>query len=383
VLGFEASMAFMLEAGFLGIMIFGWGRVAPPIHYLATIMVSFGANLSIFWILSANSWLQTPAGGEMVDGKFIVSDYFQAILNPFMVKSVAHMFLATLETSLFMIGGISAWYILKDRHTAFFSRSLKIVLATAIAVAPIQIYAGHLSAEQVAYYQPTKLAAMESKWESSPAGQPADWSLLAIPDEANNRNSWELTIPNALGYILEFRKNLSVPVPGLNEWQRQDRPKMVGLIYYSFRVMIAIGFFLAAVMLWNVVEWYRGNLAPDKIGAQKWLMRLWMFAAPLGYVAIEAGWVVRCVGRQPWVLYDRIRTADGVSNVPATNVLTSLIFFMVIYSILFVTTLYFGSRIIGEGPNLDLPVPGADGQFILNTAPAESVPDRRPIEAQQ
>nr|WP_309729022.1 cytochrome ubiquinol oxidase subunit I [Chamaesiphon sp. OTE_75_metabat_556] len=300
-----------------------------------------------------------------------------------MVKSVAHMFLATLETSLFMIGGISAWYILKDRHTAFFSRSLKIVLATAIAVAPIQIYAGHLSAEQVAYYQPTKLAAIEAKWESSPAGQPADWSLLAIPDEANNRNSWELTVPNGLGYILEFRKNLSVPVPGLNEWQRQDRPKMVGLIYYSFRVMIAIGFFLAAVMLWNVFEWYRGNLSPEQIGQQKWLMRAWIFSAPLGYLAIEAGWVVRCVGRQPWVLYDRIRTVDGVSPVPPTNVLTSLIFFMVVYSILLVTTLFFASRIIGKGPKLDLPLPGADGQFILNTAPAESVPDRRPIEAQQ
>jgi cytochrome bd ubiquinol oxidase subunit I len=207
--------------------------------------------------------------------------------------------------------------------------------------------------------------------------------LLAIPDEANNRNSWELTVPNGLGYILEFRKNLSVPVPGLNEWQRQDRPKMVGLIYYSFRVMIAIGFFLAAVMLWNVFEWYRGNLAPDKISTQKWLMRLWMFSAPLGYIAIEAGWVVRCVGRQPWVLYDRIRTADGVSPVPATNVLTSLIFFMVIYSILLVTTLYFASRIIGAGPKLNLPLPGDDGQFILNTEPAESVPDRRPVEAQQ
>jgi cytochrome bd ubiquinol oxidase subunit I len=383
VLGFEASMAFMLEAGFLGIMMFGWGRVAPPIHYLATIMVAFGANLSIFWILSANSWLQTPAGGEMVDGKFIVSDYFQAILNPFMVKSVAHMFLATLETSLFMIGGISAWYILKDRHTAFFSQSLKIVLATAIAVAPIQIYAGHLSAEQVAYYQPTKLAAMESKWESSPAGKPADWSLLAIPDEANNRNSWELTVPNGLGYILEFRKNLSVPVPGLNEWERQDRPKMVGLIYYSFRVMIAIGFFLAAVMLWSTLQWYRGKLSPEQIGVQKWLMRTWMFSAPLGYVAIEAGWVVRCVGRQPWVLYDRIRTADGVSPVPPTNILTSLIFFMVVYSILLVTTLYFASRIIGKGPKLDLPLPGDDGQFIIKTESAESVPDRRPVEAQQ
>jgi cytochrome bd ubiquinol oxidase subunit I len=383
VLGFEASMAFMLEAGFLGIMMFGWGRVAPPIHYLATIMVAFGANLSIFWIVSANSWLQTPAGGEMVNGKFVVSDYFQAILNPFMVKSVAHMFLATLETSLFLIGGISAWYILKGRHQAFFSESLKIVLATAIAVAPIQIYAGHLSAEQVAQYQPTKLAAMESKWESSPAGQPADWSIVAIPDEMHNRNSWELTVPNGLGYILEFRKNLSVPVPGLNEWKRQDRPKMVGLIYYSFRVMIAIGFFLAAVMLWSTLQWYRGKLSPALIGEQKWLLRTWMFAAPLGYVAIESGWIVRCVGRQPWVLYDKIRTADGVSHLPASNVLTSLIFFTVIYSILLVTTLYFASRIIGKGPNLELPLPGLDGQFILNTEPAESVPDRRPVEAQQ
>jgi hypothetical protein len=149
-------------------------RLAPPIHYLATIMVAFGANLSTFWILVANSWLQTPAGGEMVNGKFVVSDYFQAILNPFMVRSVAHMFLATLETSLFVIGGISAWYILKQRHQAFFTQSLKIVLATASAVTPLQIYVGHLSAEQVAHYQPTKLAAMEAKWETSPAGKPAD-----------------------------------------------------------------------------------------------------------------------------------------------------------------------------------------------------------------
>lgn len=120
ILGFEASMAFMLEAGFLGIMLFGWERVNPVIHYFATIMVAFGANLSTFWILAANSWLQTPAGGEMVNGKFVVDDYFQAILNPFMLNSVSHMFLATLETSLFVIGGISAWYILNKRHEAFF-----------------------------------------------------------------------------------------------------------------------------------------------------------------------------------------------------------------------------------------------------------------------
>ncbi len=319
----------------------------------------------------------------MVNGKFIVSDYFQAIANPFMVKSVSHMFFATLETSLFVIGGISAWYILNNRQQAFFSQSLKIVLAAAIAVTPLQIYIGHLSAEQVAHYQPTKLAAMEAKWETSPAGQPADWSLLAIPDEATQTNKWEITIPNGLGYILEFKKNLSEPVLGLREWPSSDRPRMVGLIYYSFRIMSGIGFFLAGLMLWSILQWLLGNLSTEKIGQQKWLLRTWIFAAPLGYIAVESGWIVRCVGRQPWTLYGQIRTADAASQLPASNVLTSLTLFAVVYSILFVATLYFGSRIIRHGPNLELPIPGLDNQPALETEPATFVPNERPLEAQQ
>ncbi|MCG9890031.1 MAG: cytochrome ubiquinol oxidase subunit I [Thermosynechococcaceae cyanobacterium MS004] len=383
ILGFEGAMAFMLEAGFLGIMLFGWGRVHPVIHYLATIMVAFGANLSTFWILVANSWLQTPSGGEMVNGKFIVSDYFQAIGNPFMLKSVSHMFFATLETSLFVIGGISAWYILNNRHQAFFSQSLKIVLAAAIAVTPLQIYIGHLSAEQVAQYQPTKLAAMEAKWDTSPAGQPADWSLLALPNEAEQKNTFEVTIPNGLGYVLNFQKNLKEPVLGLKEWAPGDRPRMVGLIYYSFRIMSGIGFFLAGLMLWSVLQWVLGNLSPEKIEKQQWLLRTWIFAAPLGYIAVESGWIVRCVGRQPWTMYGQIRTADAASHLPASNVLTSLSLFAIVYSILLVATLYFGSRIIRHGPNLELPIPGLDDQPAMETEPATFVPDQRPVEAQQ
>ncbi len=380
ILGFEGAMAFMLEAGFLGIMLFGWGRVHPVIHYLATIMVAFGANLSTFWILVANSWLQTPSGGEMVNGKFIVSDYFQAILNPFMVKSVLHMFFATLETSLFVIGGISAWYILKERNQGFFAKSLKIVLATAIVVAPLQVYIGHLSAEQVYHYQPTKLAAMEAKWETSPAGEPADWTLLALPDEKAQKNIWELSVPNGLGYILEFKKNLSEPVQGLKEWKPENRPHMVGLIYYSFRIMSGIGFFLVGLMLWSTLQWLLGKLSPENITQQKWLMRAWIFAAPLGYIAVESGWIVRCVGRQPWALYGQIRTADAASHIPASNVLTSLTTFAVIYSILLFSTLYFGSRIINKGPNLQLPVPGLDNQPAVDPTPTEFVPDQRPVE---
>jgi cytochrome d ubiquinol oxidase subunit I len=379
ILGFEGAVAFMLEAGFLGIMLFGWERVPPVIHYFATIMVAFGANLSTVWILVANSWLQSPAGGDFVAGKFIVSDYFQAIMNPFAFKSILHMFFGTLETSLFVIGGISAWYILNQRQAEFFAKSFKIALATAIAVAPLQIYIGHLSAEQVYQYQPSKLAAMEAKWETSPAGKPADWSLLAIPNNKTQSNDWEIKVPNGLGYILEFKKNLTEPVLGLKEWKPEDRPRMVGLVYYSFRIMSGIGFFLVGLMLWSVVQWLRGKLSSEAIASQKWLMRGWIFAAPLGYIAVESGWIVRCVGRQPWVVYGQIRTADGVSNIPASNVLTSLSIFTVIYSILFVSTLYFGSRIIRKGANLELPIPGE--KIVL--APAEHIEDSRPVEAQQ
>ncbi|MDH6077077.1 cytochrome ubiquinol oxidase subunit I [Chrysosporum ovalisporum FSS-45] len=384
VIGFEASWAFMLEAAFLGTMLFGWERVNPAIHYLSTIFVAVGANLSTLWILTANSWLQTPAGGEMVAGKFVVSDYFQAILNPFMANSVLHMFFATLETSLFVIGGISAWYILQQRHQAFFARSFKIALAVAIAVAPLQIYIGHLSGEQVYHYQPTKLAAMEAQWESSPAGQPADWSLLAIPNEKDQKNDWEITIPNGLGYILEFRKNLSEPLRGLKEWKPEDRPHMVGLIYYSFRTMIAIGFFLAGLMLVSTLQWLVGNLSVENITQQRWLMGAWVFAAPLGYIAIDSGWIVRCVGRQPWTLYGEIRTVDAASRIPASNVLVSLTGFVIVYTVLFIAALYFGSRIIRRGPNLELPIPGIEiSKPAVETTPGEFIPDERPVEAQQ
>lgn len=384
VIGFEASWAFMLEAAFLGIMLFGWERVNPIVHYLSTILVAIGANLSTFWILTANSWMQTPAGGEMIDGKFIVHDYFRAIANPFTAKSVLHMFLATLETSLFVIAGISAWYILKNRHKDFFSKSFKLSLAVIIAVAPLQIYAGHLSAEQVYHYQPAKLAAMEAQWETIPAGGPADWSLLALPNNRAERNDRELVIPNALGYILELKKNLTEPVYGLKEWEPTDRPRLVGLIYYSFRTMVGIGFLLAGLMAVSVLYWLAGGLSGEKIDRSRWLLRAWIFAAPLGFIAIDTGWIVRCVGRQPWTLYGQIRTVDSASSIPAGNVMVSLTGFTVAYLLLLIAYVYFGSRIIRRGPRFDLPVPGLEStRPAIDTTPGEFEPNERPVEAKQ
>ncbi len=383
VLGFEGTMAFMLEASFLGIMLFGWERVPAAIHWMATILVAIGANLSTFWILSANSWLQTPAGGVFVNGKFVVQDYFQAIANPFMVNSFLHMFFATLETSLFVIGGIGAWYILKHRHVEFFARSLKVVLAIALVVAPLQIFIGHLSAEQVYRYQPAKLAAMEAQWETVPAGEPAAWSLLAAPDDNAERNAWEVKIPGALSYLLALKPTLDTPIPGLKTWDPANRPHLVGLIYYSFRTMVAIGLFLAALVGATVLQWLRGKLSATAIAQQKWLLWGWVFAAPLGYLAVETGWIVRCVGRQPWIVYGELRTVESASNLPAGEILFSLTGLTAMYAVFFVAALYFGSRILQKGPNLELPAPRSLGQIPVSVAPAQHEPDRRPAEAQQ
>lgn len=296
-----------------------------------------------------------------------------------MFNSVLHMFFATLETSLFVIGGISAWYIINKRNTKFFAQSFKIVLAVTIAVAPLQLFIGHLSGEQVYHYQPTKLAAMEAQWETIPAGESPAWSLLAIPNEKAETNNWEISIPHLLGYILELKPTLSEPVRGLKEWQPENRPHLVTLIYYAFRTMIAIGVFFAGLMAVTVLQWLRGKLSGDNIGQQLWLMRGWILAAPLGYLAVESGWIVRCVGRQPWTVYGQIRTVDAASNLPPGQILSSLVSFAAVYILLFFSALYFGSRIIRHGPNLTLSIPGEN----IDNTPAKHKPNQRPVEAQQ
>ncbi|WP_427162132.1 cytochrome ubiquinol oxidase subunit I [Aliinostoc sp. HNIBRCY26] len=362
ILGFEGTMAFMLEAAFLGIMIYGWNKIPPLMHLFATLCVAVGASLSSFWIIVANSWMQTPAGGEMVNGKFLVHSYLEAIFNPAALNSWFHMILAILETALFVIGGISAWYILNKRYEEFFSKSFKIAIALAILVTPLQIVVGHFSGEEVYHNQPSKLAAIEALWDTVPAGESAPWNVLVAPNDKENKNNWSLSVPNGLGMVLDMKPTLSEPVLGLNEWKPEDRPHAVSLIFYTFRIMVGIAFFFLGLMGVSVVQWLRGKLSAENITTQTWLMRAWILAAPLGYVAVESGWMVREVGRQPWIVYGQIRTADAVSNVPASNVLVSLLGYASIYLLLFACALYFGRRIVLQGPNLGLPLPNQDAQ---------------------
>lgn len=364
MLGFEGAMAFMLEAGFLGVMMFGWKRVSPAIHLFATCMVALGGSLSAFWIMVANSWMQTPAGGHFVDGHFMVTDYLAAIFNPDMPWGISHMWVACLETSLFVIGGLSAWYILKNRHRAFFLKMLKLCLVLAIVVTPLQIYLGDGSGSSVFATQPAKGAAIEGHWQTNPKGQPASWSLIAWPDKAAQKNDWSVDIPYGLSLLATH--SLTGQVTGLRAFPPQDQPPLLPLIYYGFRVMVAIGFGLFFLMLWTVWRWWRGRLKPGNAHANRWLLRAWIASIPLGYIAVECGWTVREVGRQPWVIYNVMRTSAGASALPPESVLASTIFFVTAYIALMVAFVYFARRILMKGPDLEVAVPPRSRHALLD-----------------
>jgi cytochrome d ubiquinol oxidase subunit I len=362
ILGFEATMAFMLEAAFLGVMFFGWNRVPRGLHLFATCMVAFGASLSAFWIMVANSWMQTPAGGYLAGGRFVVTSYFQAIFNDDMPWAVSHMWFAALETTAFVVGGISAWYLLKDRQADFFRRSFMIAFLAAIVLAPLQIWLGDASGRVVARAQPAKLAALESHWRTNAPGTGAPLKILAWPNEKKQDNDWTfIEIPDGLSLLITH--TLTGEVKGLRDFPREDQPP-VAIPFFGFRLMAGIGFLFALLMLWTLGAWARGGLAPPRLLAQKWLLRAWVASIPLGYLAVEAGWWVREVGRQPWVIYGLLRTSDAASPLPAAAVATSLLIYAVIYILLFCGFMVFAWRLLKQGPDLATPAP------VLGPAPA-------------
>ena len=358
ILGFEGAMAFMLEAGFLGIMMFGWNRVPRAMHLFATSMVAFGASMSAFWILVANSWMQTPAGGHMENGRFVVDDYVQAVFNPDMPWGVSHMWVACLETSLFVIGGISAWHILLGRNVAFFRKSFLLAATLAIVITPLQLWLGDGSGKIVFAGQPAKGAAIEGQWDTNAPGTGADWALLAWPDKAAQRNDWQITIPGVLSWLATG--NIHGKVVGLHAFAPDDQPPLLPLIFYSFRIMAGIGFAFFFLMLWTGVAWLRRRLGVDAVAAQKWLLRGWVAAIPFGYVAVDMGWITREVGRQPWIIYGLLRTSAGASDLPVGSVGFTTAGYFVIDCALLVAFVIFAWRLAAKGPDFSLPLPSRE-----------------------
>ena len=355
LLAFEASMSFALEAAFLAVFVFGWDRVGRRMHLFSNAMVAFGASLSALWIMSANSWMQTPAGITTSGGKIAVTNFAAAIFNSDLPVAFTHIWVAAIETTLFFIAGICAWNILNHRNTDFFLKAFKVMVIVGILVTPLQIVLGDASALTVAKNQPTKSAAMEAHWETNPPGVGAPWIVIGWPDQAGQNNLWQLTIPDGLSILNTH--SLSGQVTGLNEFPVTDQPPVV-LPFFAFRLMVLLGIVMVLLILLAIWLWLRKKLSSDFVPRNRLFWRGWIYAIPVGFIATWCGWVVREVGRQPWVIYGLMRTSDGVSpNVPVGTVISSFVLFTVIYAVLLAAFIYFTRRILIKGPDLSSPMP--------------------------
>jgi cytochrome d ubiquinol oxidase subunit I len=354
LLAFEASMSFALEAAFLAVFIFGWNRVSRGVHLFSNIMVAIGASLSAFWIMAANSWMQTPAGMSVEAGKITITNYFQATLNPDLPVAFTHIWVASIETTLFFVAGICAWYILRKRNVDFFLKTFKIMVIIGIVVAPLQILLGDASGLTVIKHQPAKAAAMEAHWVTNPPYTSAPWVLIAQPDQKNQYNSWEVKVPYMLSILSTH--SLKGQVIGLRDFPISDQPPVIPP-FYAFRVMVLLGFFMLFLVLWALWQWYRRRLRKEVAPKDRAFWNLWLWAIPAGFLATECGWIVREVGRQPWVVYGILRTTEAASSVGTATVATSLSLFIIIYLLLLSLFIYFMRKIINKGPDLSSPLP--------------------------
>lgn len=351
LIGFEVLTAFFLEAGFLGVMLFGWDKVGPRLHFLATCLVGFGTSLSAFWILSANSWMQTPAGAHIdpVLGSYVADDWLAIIFNPSFIYRFAHMMTASMLTTSLVVAGISAFFLLRGDDKALAQRGYSIALWALVILAPLQIFLGDQHGLNTLEHQPIKVAAMEGNWE---ARANAPLMLFAIPDQKGEMNHLELGIPGGASLILKH--SFDGVVPGLKDVPADQRPP-VAVVFWSFRVMVGLGFLFLGIGAWGLHARWRGTLHSNRF-----LARLCLMATPAGFVATLAGWFVTEVGRQPYTIYGVLRTSDSISPVVnASAVATTMTLFMLVYGGLFGAYLYYLVKLVRAGA-APLPVPAPE-----------------------
>lgn len=337
---YEVLTAFFLEAGFLGVMLFGWQRVGERLHFAATVIVAIGTVLSAFWILAANSWMQTPAGYAFVNGQYVPVDWFKVIFNPSFPYRLAHMLLASFITASFVVAGISAWYLLKGRAQAFAKKGLSMTLWILLFLTPLQAWVGDEHGLEVKEHQPMKLAAMEGIWPKTEKS--AGLRLFAWPDEKAETNHYEVKVPYLASIILTH--SLDGELHGLKSVPADERPP-VKPVFFSFRVMVGLGVLMIFVALW--ANWRRRG---GKLWEDRRLLRLLTWMTPAGLVATVAGWWVVEIGRQPWLVYGLVRTEQVVSPLPAEKVMLSLTLFVLTYAVVLWAFLHFYRKLVRKGP---------------------------------
>lgn len=344
----EGIFAFALESSALGVLLFGWNRVKPWVHLVATWAVFLGSMFSAVWIVVANSWQQTPAGyhivGEGMQARAEIVDFWAMVFNPSSVDRLTHVWLGAFLAGTFLILSVHAYYILKGRYVVLSKKAFKITLVVAAICSLAQLFTGHQSAEGVSENQPAKLAAMEGHFDKS---APADLYLFGWVDKENQKVTG-LKLTGGLSFMLY--QDIDKEVTGLNAFPEEDRPSQINAIFQFYHIMVAIGMFLIALSLFALWQWRRGKLF-DK----KWLLWTFVFTALLPQIANQFGWFTAEMGRQPWVVYGLLRTSDALSkSVQANQVLFSLILFFIVYFILFLLFVYLMNKKIQSGPNNDI-----------------------------
>jgi cytochrome bd ubiquinol oxidase subunit I len=340
LLAYEGLMAFFLEAGFLGVLLFGRRLVPKWAHFLAAFMVAFGTLLSSFWILAANSWMQTPRGYQIVDGRFEPIDWFAIVFNPSFPYRLLHTVTGFYITTAFVVMGVGAWLLLRARAPNDARMMIRMALNLLIILVPLQMFLGDQHGLNTLENQPAKLAAIEGRYDTV---QPTPLTLFGIPDDAAATMRYAIDVPDLGSLVLTHSWN--GVIKGLKEWPADQRPP-VGPPFFAFRVMVGIAFIMLFVVVAGQVLQLRGRLWDSIL-----FLRLCQWAAPLGFIAVIAGWTTTEVGRQPWTVYGLLRTADSVSpSLSGADVVLSLAFYVVVYLIMFPTGIAFMAGLVRRGP---------------------------------
>lgn len=377
VLGYETITAFMYEAGFIGLMVFGWGKISRRMHLFATFNVALSSSLSAMWILDANSWMQTPAGVALKNGVFQVEDWGKALFNPDVILGFPHMWLAAYELSLCFVAAVSAWFVLTGRHVEIFQRGVKLSILALVIVAPLQVYLGDGLGRIVADDQPAALAAMEGHYHTTnPDGTPnTNWEVIGWPNAKGDDMAWSISVPHVLSLLETHTWNSAVP--GLDDFPADQRPPVV-IPFYAFRIMAAAGGALMLLAFWGLWLALRGKLGMAQITRQRWFLRATIAAGFLPYISIWCGWWVREICRQPWVVYGLMRTSDGVSHMGVTEAVIWLIGYMGFELTVWASVWYFLAKIIRNGPDVTSPIAPDGHQHLGQLDPTPRDPQAAP-----
>ncbi|HYG07093.1 MAG TPA: cytochrome ubiquinol oxidase subunit I [Stenotrophomonas sp.] len=353
LLSYEVLTAFFLEASFLGVMMFGWGRISERLHFLSTCMVALGTLFSTFWILASNSWLHTPAGYEMVKGIIEPRDWTQVIFNPSFPYRLVHMTLASFITTCFVVGGVSAWYLHRGQHRDAALRMFKLAIAFAAITVPLQIIAGDLHGLNTLKHQPVKIAALEAHWHDDAAGEGMPLVLFALPDAAAERNRYEVAVPRLGSVVLTH--SLEGRIEPLTAVPAADRPPVLP-VFFAFRIMVGLGVAMLLLAWVSAFAWWRGKLLQ-----WRWLIRAWRWMLPAGFIALVSGWFVTEIGRQPWVIHGVLRTADAVGGQSTAMTAFSLAVYVAGYAFVFGWGIWYLAKIVRHGPRPTTDGPDMDG----------------------